>query len=72
LQTRYKKPANVIRRYLDVNEIESWGKVKILNGGDTINASSLVKSQEDRRDASFVRVGFVLFLSHAFVHSQLS
>lgn len=61
LQTRYKKPANVIRRYLDVNEIESWGKVKILNGGDTINAPLLVKSQEDRRDASYVRVGFVLF-----------
>jgi hypothetical protein len=56
LQTRYQKPASTIRRYLSPGEIEEWGRVKIFNGGDTINASALVKGSEDRRNASYVRV----------------
>jgi len=38
--------------------ITAWGKVRRTDSeeGDTMNASSLVKAQEDSRDATFVRV----------------
>lgn len=67
LQTRYKKTSAIIHRFLDPNDIEEWGKVKILNGGDTINASSLVKGSEDRRNASYVRVSGLHCSVHDFV-----
>ena len=43
-------------QFLVVDEIESWGKVERLDGGDTIRASELVKGQEDGREASYVWV----------------
>jgi hypothetical protein len=37
-----------------------FGKVRYLDGGDTINASALVAVGDDHRDATFVRVGDIL------------
>ena len=56
LSTHYEKSVTVIHQNVKMNNIESWGKVQHLDGGDTMNASALVKSQEDQRDASYVRV----------------
>ena len=48
-----------IRRHVSVDEVEVWGKVQVVDG-DTIVALSLVRSsQEDSRNASYVRVSFV-------------
>ncbi|KIJ59999.1 hypothetical protein HYDPIDRAFT_99734 [Hydnomerulius pinastri MD-312] len=35
--------------------MEQWGKVRRIEGGDTMNAAGMVKMQADSRDASFVR-----------------
>ena len=57
LATRYNKTVGAVRRHVSVNDIELWGKVQIVGGGDTMVASSLLKySQEDSRDATYVRV----------------
>ena len=57
LATRYDKGVGAMRRHVSVKGIEEWGKVQIVGGGDTMVASSLVKSsQEDSRNASYVRV----------------
>jgi hypothetical protein len=65
LATRYNKTMGAVRRHLLINYIESWGKVQIVGGGDTIIASSLIKSsQEDSRNATYIRVSImILFLS---------
>jgi hypothetical protein len=56
LATRYDTTVAVIRKHVAVDQIEEWGKVHRTDGGDTMNASALVSSTEDRRDATFVRV----------------
>lgn len=35
---------------------EEWGKLRILNDGDTIHAFEVCKISEDQRDATFIRV----------------
>ena len=48
-----------IHCHVSVDEVEVWGKIQVVDG-DTIVASSLVRSsQEDSRNASYVRVSFV-------------
>jgi hypothetical protein len=56
LATRYSTTVAVIRKHVAVDQIEEWGKVRRIDGGDTMNASALMSSTEDRRDATFVRV----------------
>ena len=55
LVTRFDSTPAAIRRILPRN-FDMWGKVRILNGGDTIHAASLVKQKGDRRDQTYVRV----------------
>lgn len=56
LQTRYGKGAAAIRRHLPKENIDQYGKVRRLDGGDMMHASLLVHSPEDGRDTTFVRV----------------
>jgi hypothetical protein len=59
LATRYNKTVGTVRRHVSVDNVEVWGKVQVIDG-DTMVASSLVQSsQEDSRNASYVRVSFV-------------
>ena len=59
LATQYNKTVGTIRCHVSVDEVEVWGKVQVVDG-DTIVASSLVRSsQEDSRNASYVWVSFV-------------
>jgi hypothetical protein len=58
LATRYNKTVGTVRRHISVDDVEVWGKVQVIDG-DTMVASSLVQSsQEDLRNASYVRVSF--------------
>jgi hypothetical protein len=67
LATRYNKTVSAVRRHLSVNDIELWGKVQIVDGGDTMVASSLVKnSQDDSRNATYVRVSISYVLSSSW------
>ncbi|KAH9847274.1 hypothetical protein C2E23DRAFT_742220 [Lenzites betulinus] len=47
---------HLIRRALP-DEVDEWGKLRILNDGDTIRAAAMEKSgsPEDKRDATYVR-----------------
>ena len=63
LSTRYDKSVTIIRQHLKVDDIESWGKVQRLEGGDTMRASELTKNQDDGRDASYVRVRIYYFFT---------
>ena len=59
LSTRSNKSGATVCRHLSINNIKLWDRVRRVDGGDTMNASSLVKSHEDSRDASYVRVSLV-------------
>jgi hypothetical protein len=64
LATWYDKTVGAVRRHLSISDIEVWGKVQIVGGGDTMVASSLVKtSQDDSRNATYVRVSISFILS---------
>ena len=64
LATQYNKSVSAVRQHVSVNEIELLGMVQIVGGGDTMVASSLVKhSQEDSRNATYVRVSIIFFSS---------
>ncbi|KAI0819220.1 hypothetical protein BC628DRAFT_1333506 [Trametes gibbosa] len=54
LCTRYTATPAAIRAALP-REVQQWGKLRILNDGDTIRAAELLAEAEDGRDASFVR-----------------
>jgi hypothetical protein len=57
LSTRYNQPRLAkVKKHLLLENIEQWGKVRRLDGGDTMHASSAVKKLQDSRDASFIRV----------------
>ncbi|KAI0716298.1 hypothetical protein C8Q76DRAFT_599310, partial [Earliella scabrosa] len=54
LVTRFDSEAQIVRRHVP-QDIEHWGKVRIISGGDTIHAASLVKRMGDHRDQTYVR-----------------
>lgn len=47
-----------VRKHLKNAQIDIWGRVRRIDSdeGDTIRASHVVKSPEDARDATFLRV----------------
>ncbi|TEB21776.1 hypothetical protein FA13DRAFT_1757476 [Coprinellus micaceus] len=62
LATRYSPPhgkalkASIVRRHIKCARIEVWGKLRRLDGGDTMHASHVIGAHAtDRRDATFVR-----------------
>jgi hypothetical protein len=68
LATRFNTTVAAVRRNLHADQIVQWGKVRRTDGGDTMKASSLVMPQEDKRDATFVRVS----IFHCFVTTILT
>ena len=56
LSTRFDLPVKHIRPYLLKAQLIQYGKIRFIDGGDTVHASTLVPTGDDRRDASFVRV----------------
>lgn len=42
---------------------KQWGKVRRINGGDTMHARDQVSIGTDNRDASFVKVSIIIYLS---------
>ena len=57
LITRYNSTHAVVKRHLSVQEIEFWGKIRRLGGGDTMRAAAVCHANvEDRCDTSYVRV----------------
>lgn len=62
LSTRFDLPVKNIRPHLRIASLRQYGKVRCLDGGDVMNASALVAVGDDRRDATFIRVGY--FFKH--------
>ena len=53
LATRYNVHKNVAKLHV-LHKIEQWGKVRWIDGGDTMVAALLGRSHLDRRDASHI------------------
>ncbi|KAJ3716065.1 hypothetical protein C8R42DRAFT_698103 [Lentinula raphanica] len=53
--TRFNSTKTIVHRYIKQDSIVQWAKVRRLQGGDDMLASSLTPFSEDRRDATFVR-----------------
>ncbi|KAE9392020.1 hypothetical protein BT96DRAFT_959417 [Gymnopus androsaceus JB14] len=67
LATRFETSVQRARQFLHTADIQRWGKVRQLEGGDDMNASSLVTAAEDRRDATYVRYEMLV---DRFAHSR--
>lgn len=55
LATRYDASATRVQRICSAECIKTWGKVRRLDGGDTMHAAGVIKPAQDSRDATFVR-----------------
>lgn len=55
LATRFCTSSDVTKKYLPKN-VEQWGKLRRLEGGDIMHACDIVPKRRDGRDASFIRV----------------
>jgi len=55
LATRFGVKPNIMRKFL-LDNIEQWGKLRRLEGGDIMHAHDIVSKRMDGRDASFIRV----------------
>jgi len=55
LVTRFGVGRRVARKFL-LDNIEQWGKLHRLEGGDIMHAHEIVSKRMDGRDASFIRV----------------
>ena len=55
LATRFDIRVPTVRSHIP-QQLDQWGKVRILNEGDTAHAAALVRRTEDHRDRTFVRV----------------
>ena len=55
LATRYNVRKAIAKRHVP-HRIEQWGKVRRIDGGDTMFAVLLGKGNLDRRDATHIRV----------------
>jgi hypothetical protein len=64
LATRFDLTTNDISPHLQTASLRQYGKVRRVDGGDVMSASSVVAMGDDRRDATFVRVsvGFLLVI----------
>lgn len=56
LATRFDVSKPSMRKRLQKADVSLWAKVRHLDGGDTMHASTLVPFGDDRRDATYVRV----------------
>ena len=55
LATRFGVFPRVARKYLP-KDVELWGKLRRLEGGDIMHAYKIVSKRMDGRDATFIRV----------------
>jgi hypothetical protein len=60
LATRFCVQPKVARKFLPEN-VEQWGKLRRLEGGDIMHAHDIVRKRMDGRDATFVRVCELLY-----------
>ncbi|KIJ64977.1 hypothetical protein HYDPIDRAFT_89555 [Hydnomerulius pinastri MD-312] len=55
LATHYNSTVTVVRAVCAQAQIDQWGKVRRLDGGDTMHAAACIGAREDMRDATYVR-----------------
>ena len=65
LATRYNVRKNIAKSHVPP-DIKQWGKLRRIDGGDTMTAAQLGQTHLDRRDATHIQVrleNFLLYLS---------
>lgn len=60
LATRFETNVATVRRLINLDEIEQWGKIRRLGEGDTMIASSLASKYDGKRDSTYIRVCLVI------------
>ena len=60
-----------LNRLVTAQNVEAYGKVRRLNDGDTMCASRLVSSAEDRRDATWIRVSYMHAINHSVTQRDI-
>jgi hypothetical protein len=70
LATRFNVASRVAKKFLP-DDVEQWGKLRRLEGGDIMHAHAIVPKRMDGRDASFVRVCELLYCQ-MFLETNLS
>jgi len=55
LATQFGVFPRVTRKYL-LEDVEQWGKLRHLEGGDIMHVYKIVSKRMDGRDATFIRV----------------
>jgi hypothetical protein len=58
LATRYDRRVKTVKFYMPP-VVDSWGRVRISEGGDTLRTSHEDRCSKDGRDSSYVRVSTV-------------
>ena len=59
LATRFRVLPKVVRKFIPV-DVEQWGKLRRLEGGDIMHAYDIVPKRMDGRDASFICVRYLI------------
>ncbi|EKM52732.1 uncharacterized protein PHACADRAFT_101119 [Phanerochaete carnosa HHB-10118-sp] len=54
LATRFNVTLSIAKRHVKADRIELFGKVRRLDGGDTMCASEMVSTSDDHRDATYI------------------
>jgi len=68
LATWFHALPKVVRKFIP-EDIEQWGKLHRLEGGDIMHAHDIVPKHMDGQDASFIRVRDLILLGNNLILS---
>jgi len=68
LVTQFHALPKVVRKFI-LEDIEQWGKLRRLEGGDIMHGHDIVPKRMDGQDASFIRVCDLILLGNNLILS---
>jgi len=68
LATRFCALPKVVRKFI-LEDVEQWGKLHCLEGGDIIHVHDIVPKHMDGRDTSFIHVCDLILLGNNLILS---
>jgi hypothetical protein len=62
LATRFEKPKATVKALISLDEpVFHYGRITCLVGNELMSGHDLIRQSEDSRDASFIKVGALIF-----------
>jgi len=68
LATQFRALPKVIRKFIP-EDVEQWGKLHCLEGGDIMHVHDIVPKRMDSQDASFIHVHDLILLGNNLILS---